>query len=91
MKVEKLTGHVRMSLPLGHVVLIWEILSNRLECESCIGSLEDAEKRAMWALEDLCERKLEERGVAALRVGEWEKLVDAAKLLAKDFPIRYTD
>jgi hypothetical protein len=54
-------------------------------------SLTEDEKRAVWALEDLCERSLLESGISSRPEPEWNALVDAAKEHVQSIPVHYLD
>jgi hypothetical protein len=56
-----------------------------------IETLTEDEKRAIWALEDLCERSLVENGISPRPESEWNALVDAAKEHVRSIPVDYLE
>jgi hypothetical protein len=53
--------------------------------------LSEDEKRAVWALEDLCERGLLENGVSSRPQPEWDALVAAAMEHVRSIPVDCLD
>jgi hypothetical protein len=91
MSKENLASESSLKLSVGHLLVVWDILANKLSGTSFMDSLSEDEKRAVWALEDLCERALLEKGVSSRPAPEWDALVDAAKKHVRDIPIDFLD
>jgi len=81
------------SLPIsvGHLIAAWDILANKLSGTPFMESLTEYEKRAVWALQDLCERSLAENDVSPLPEPEWNALVAAAKEYVRSIPVECLD
>jgi len=80
-----------LSTSIGHLLVVWDILSNKLAGTPFVDALSDEEKRAFWALEDLCERGLVEGGVTPLPEPEWNSLVETAREFMKTVHVEYMD
>lgn len=80
---------VSLKISIGHLLVIWETLSNKLSGTDFIDNLDDVQKRALWALEDLCENVLIEHGISACPEEEWNNLVLKAKEYTKDIPVDF--
>jgi hypothetical protein len=91
MASEDLTSRINLPLSLGHLIAAWDILANKLSGTSFMESLTEDEKRAVWALEDLCERSLVENGVSSRPEAEWNALVDAAKAHVRSTPVEHLE
>jgi hypothetical protein len=50
---EELDKQATLYLPIGHLLVVWDILSNRLPKTLYKDEFTEEEKRAIWALEDL--------------------------------------
>ena len=88
---ESLAHETSLKLSIGHLLAVWDILANKLSGTSFIDSLSEDEKRAIWALEDLCERGLVENGISSGPKSEWDGLVDAAKEHVRSIPVDCLD
>jgi hypothetical protein len=65
MATEDLTKEARLKLSAGHLLVVWDILANRLPGSPFSEALSDEERRAMSALQDLCEHALLAKGIAS--------------------------
>ena len=74
MSGKDLTKEVSLQLPVGHLLIIWDILSNKLAGSPANCEFSEEEKRAIWALEDLCEQELINNGITARPEEEWNQL-----------------
>ena len=88
---EDLTKEALLKLSLGHLLVVWDVLSNKLAGTPFIERLTEEEKRAIWGLEDLCERSLLEQGVTSRPESEWESLLQAARTHVKTIPVDFLD
>lgn len=86
-----LTHRASLTLSIGHMLAVWDILANKLSGTPFMESLTEDEKRAVWALEDICERGLVENGIPPLPQPEWNALVDAAKEHVRSIPVDCLD
>jgi hypothetical protein len=64
MTTEDLTTEVPLKISLGHLLLVWDILANKLPGSPVLEDIGDDEQRAMAALQDLCENTLQANGIA---------------------------
>ena len=53
---------VSINLPIGHLIVLWDIVSNKLSDAILKDELTEEERRAVWSLEDLCEKSLVQHG-----------------------------
>ena len=56
-----------------------------------MAELAEEERRAIWALEDPCEKALIEAGVAPRPKPEWEALMSAAREYVATIPAEFLD
>lgn len=80
-----------LHIPIGHLLIVWSVLSNRLSETPCKNQLTEEEKRAIWALEDLCENELVRNGFGARSEFEWNKLMSQATEFVKTIPTEFLD
>jgi hypothetical protein len=84
-----LSKKVPLNLSLGHLLVVWEILSNKLPGSPFFEALGAEEQRALFALQDLSDRVLLENGISALPMEEWDRLVQSAREHVASIPIDY--
>ena len=79
---------VSLELSLSHLIVIRELLANKLVGSPYIDEFTEIEKRAIWALEDLCDDEIVKDIHSNNEPGDWERLVgqvmEAVKLLPLD-------
>lgn len=80
---EELNKPATLHLPIGHLLVVWDVLSNRLSETTYKDVFTEEEKRAIWALEDLCENELVRNGLGARPEQEWSKLMSQATEFVK--------
>ena len=80
-----------LRLPVGHLLVVWDVLSNRLSETTYKDVFTEEEKRAMWALEDLCENELIRNGLVARPEDDWNKLMSQATDFVKTIPAEFMD
>ncbi len=80
-----------LKISLGHLLVVWDILANKAQCSQFIEQLTEDEKRAVWALQDLCEYELEKNGIESRAESEWNELMDKAKDFVKTLPVEFLD
>jgi hypothetical protein len=88
---QDLTKKISLDLSLGHLLLVWEVLSNKISCDPIKKQLSEIERRAIWALEDLCENKLVENDCGARPKQEWESLIKRAGDHVKSIQVDFLD
>ena len=82
-----LTQTAIIQLSAGHLLVVWDVLANKVTETGFVDALTDEEKRAIWALQDLCERGLIDAGIAARPQDEWEALMQEARDHVKSVPV----
>lgn len=82
---------VRIELSIGHLLVVWDVLANKLSGSSVLDELTEEERRAVWALEDMCENCLSENGASARPDSEWEILMATARKHIKNIPADFLD
>lgn len=89
MKSEELSKVVSVQIPLGHVLLVLETLSNKFSDLRSNDKLSEEERKAIWGLADLFEVALVENGFSDRPQAEWEALVDSSKEFIKSIPVDF--
>ena len=91
MKNEDLSKVVSVKIPLGHVLLAWETLSEKFSDLRSNDTLSEEERRAIWGLADLLENSLVENGLGGRPQAEWEALIRNSKEFIKTIPVDFLD
>ena len=91
MSDENINKEATVKLPIGHLLIVWEILSNKLSGSPINDEFTEEEKRAIWALEDLCEQELINNGLTEKSDKEWEQLIERATEFVKTIPAEFLD
>jgi len=91
MSDEELNKEVSVKLSLGHLLIVWDILSNKLSGAPLNDEFTEEEKRAIWALEDLCEQELDNNGIRSKSDKEWNQLIEKATEFVKTIPTEFLD
>lgn len=91
MSNQNLASEFSLKLSVGHLLAVWDVLANKLSGTPFTDSLSEDEKRAVRALEDLCERALLENGISSLPASEWEAPIIAAKKHVRNIPVEFLD
>lgn len=86
-----LQKEVTLTLSLGHLLMVWNILSNKVSCSPFNHNFSEEEKRTIWALEDLCETGLINNGIESLPENEWNQLIESARDFVKTLPVEFVD
>lgn len=89
MSSEDLKKEATLTLSVGHLLIVWDILSNKFSAYQ--SKFTEEEKRAIWALEDLCETALTHNGIKALPEQEWNHLMAEATKLVQTVPVEFLD
>lgn len=80
-----------LNLPIGHLLVVWDVLSNRLSDTTYKEVFSEEEKRAIWALEDLCEQELVKQGYGERPEMEWNHLLQQATQYVKSIPVEFVE
>jgi|GEM_PF-3889001 len=86
-----LNKNVSLELTLGHLIVIRELFANKLSGSPGNGEFTEEEKRAVWALEDLCDNEIAKNTPREDVPGDWNKLVNQAVEFVKSIPVEYTE
>jgi hypothetical protein len=66
-------------------------LANKLAGSPVLDTYGPEERRAIWALQDLCELALEENGITPRPEADWNRLIQAAREHVKHIPVEFGD
>ena len=91
MTTDDLTKEVQLKLSMGHLLVVWDVLSNKLAASTFLEALSVEEARAMRALDDLCGHAIGANGIAPRPAPEWDRLMQAAKAHVKSIPLDFED
>jgi hypothetical protein len=91
MKTKGLNTQATLRLPIGHLLVVWNVLSNRLSNTNYKDEFTEEEKRAIWALEDLCEQELVRNGFGGRPEEDWNQLMKEATEFVKTIPVEFVD
>ena len=91
MSKENLDKKVSIELTTGHLVFLWNFISDKLSGSPLNEEFTEEEKRAIWGLADLCEQELINNEIKAMPEPEWESLIERAKEHVKSLPVEYLD
>ncbi|GAB2198952.1 hypothetical protein [Sessilibacter sp. MAH4] len=80
-----------INLSLGHLIVLWNLISDKLSGTPQNETFSEEEKRAIWALEDLCEKELLAHGYGAKPYEEWDSLIAKAKEYCKALPAEFLE
>jgi hypothetical protein len=88
---EDCTREASLKLSIGHLLAVWDVLANKLSESNLMDSLSEEQRRAMCALEDLCESSLVENGISGRPEPEWNELMRTAYEHVKSIPVEFYD
>ncbi len=91
MNTDDLAKEVSVKLSVGHLLLVWDVLANKLAGSPVLDTYGPEEQRAIWVLQDLCELALEENGVIPRPEADWNRLIQAAREHVKHIPVEFDD
>ncbi|WP_428001310.1 hypothetical protein [Acidovorax sp.] len=91
MSNENFAKETSLKLTTGHLLVVWDVLANKLSGSPYMDNLSEEERRAIWALQDLCERELVDNGLSAHPEAVWNELVRAATEHVKNIPVEFLD
>lgn len=81
----------QLTVSLGLMLVLWDVLTNRLAGSAALAALNPNERRALWVLEDLCEAAIAEKGVRPLPADQWEQLMTLAREHVRKLPVEFSD
>ncbi len=84
---DDLTKELTLKLSSAHLLVVWDVLANKLSKSSFIEELAEEEKRAVWALQDICEEELAKNGFSARKESDWNRLMEASREQVKTIPV----
>jgi len=91
MKNKDLAKTVALDISIGHLLVVWDVLANNSKALPFVESLGDEEKRAIWALQDRCEKCLTDNGIRARPQAEWNSLIESARVHCKKIPVEFLE
>jgi hypothetical protein len=91
MSSEDMTRNANIELSMGHLLVVWDVLSNKLSGSPCLDLFTEEEKRAIWALEDRCEQVLVQHGFTGRFEAEWDALINEARTHVKSIPADFLE
>ncbi|MCU7845946.1 MAG: hypothetical protein KZQ93_19100 [Candidatus Thiodiazotropha sp. (ex Monitilora ramsayi)] len=91
MSEDDLSKEATVKMPVGHLLAVWGILSDKLSCSPLNDEFTEEEKRAVWGLQDLCEKELINQGYSSRPENEWNELMAKATEFVKTIPVEILD
>lgn len=91
MSDEDLSKQTSVRLPLGHLLIVWSVLSDKLAGPPFNDQFTAEERRAIWGLQDLCEKVLIKNGITSKPAKEWDQLIVKATEFVKTIPVEFLD
>ncbi len=88
---DNLSKETTVKMPAGHLLVVWNILSEKLSSSYLNDEFGEEEKRAIWGLEDLCEKELINQGFSSRPEKEWNELMEKATEFVKTIPVDFLD
>lgn len=91
MDSQHLSREISIEMTLGHLLLAWEVMSDKFSDLQSYDSLSEEERRAIWGLADLLEKALIDNGISGESQAEWAALISSAKAFVKTIPVDFLD
>jgi hypothetical protein len=91
MKDEDFFKVVSVKITLGHLLLVWDIMSNKFSDLKSNEYLSEDDKKAIWGLTDLLENSLIANDITNMPQAEWESLVAKAKEFIRTISVDFLD
>ncbi len=88
---EALSKRICLELQGAHLLVVWDVLADKLSESAFFKDLRQEERRAVWALQDLCESALVANGLSGPAKGEWDDLMNSAREHVKTLPVEFLD
>ena len=86
MKVKKNT---KIRLSTGHLLVLWDVIANKLSGSPFMDSLSEEDRRAIWALQDLSEAEIVKLGIGPKPEKDWELLMATARKHVRTIPVEF--
>lgn len=87
----KLKKNTKIRLSTGHLLVIWDVIANKLSGSPFIDTLSEEERRALWALQDLSEAQIIRMGIEPKPKDEWKSVMAAARKHVRTIPVEFLD
>ena len=91
MEAEDFSKEISIRITLGHLLLAWEIMSEKFSDLQSHDSLSEEERRAIWGLADLLENALVEYDATEKPQADWAALISKAKEYIKTVPVDFLE
>ena len=88
--MENLDKKISIELSIGHLLVLWDILANKTG-DDLREKFSEEEVRAIWSLEDSCEKQLISAGITSKPEDEWNALIKRALEHTKTLPVEFLD
>ncbi len=88
---ENLDKQISVKMTLGHLLVVWNVIANKVSESLLNKEFTEEEKRAIWILEDLCENELIKNKIEALPQEEWDGLIAKGLEHVKSLPVDLLD
>ena len=89
--MENLDKRISTELSLGHLLVLWDILSNKVTGDELRKKFSEEELRAIWSFQDKCEQELTSIRITAKPETEWNELMQNALVHTKKLPVEFLD
>ena len=89
--MKELDNKISTELTLGHLLVLWDILANKVTGDELRKKFNDAELRAIWSFQDKCEETLVLSRVTSMPETEWNELMQKALIHTKTLPVEFLD
>lgn len=89
MAADQLREKASIELTVAHLLVVWDICASKLSGSAFLAELSDTEKRAIWALEDLCEAAIVDVGIKPRPEPDWDALMHAARAEVSRIPVEF--
>lgn len=91
MSEDDLCKEATLKIPVGHLIAVWGILSDKISSSPLNDEFTEEEKRAIWGLEDLCEKELINQGYSSRPEKDWDQLMVKATEFVKTISVDCLD
>jgi len=81
----------KIRLSTGHLLVLWDVIANKLSGSPFIDTLNEEERRALWALQDFSEAQILKLGIGPKPETEWKTMMAAARRHVGTFPVEFVD
>ena len=88
---ENLKEKVSVGVTLGHLLALWQLMSDKISGEPINNNFTETEKRVIWAFQDICENELEKNSITVKPENEWNQLIEKAHAHVRTLNVEYLD